>query len=135
MTTTRSIWIKSLVSGLLILLGSVIWASPRAGISVAVGILLALANFWLLERLVSGILNRQATSSKRLLLTFATKILILFGLIGLVVLKMPLDMAFFLLGLSCVVAGIVLEGLQGLFFGSTGSSQIAASGEDNDTEV
>lgn len=117
MTTTRSIWIKSLVSGLIMLVVSWLGASGQAAVSVLVGIVVALLNFWLLERLVSGILHRQTAGFKRLLPAFAAKGLILFGLLGFVVLKVPLEMGYFLLGLSCVVAGIILEGFQGLFFG------------------
>ena len=117
MTSTRSIWIKSLVSGGLLLIGSLVWGSQVAFLSVLVGIGVALANFWLLERLVTGLIHRESRNTKRLFVTFVVKLILVFGVIGFVVLKVPLAMGWLLLGLSCVVAGIVLEGVQGLLFG------------------
>lgn len=131
LTTTRSIWIKSVASGLIMLVVSGLSASGEAVFSVGIGIAVALLNFWLLERLVSGLLQRQTASIKRLLAAFAAKGLILFGMLGYVVLKVPLEIGYFLLGLSCVVAGIILEGLQGLFFGSAVSNSI---GEQQDED-
>ncbi len=88
--------------------------SRTATLSVAIGIAIAVANFWLLERLVTGLINREETSSKRLLLIFIAKAAVLFGVLGYVVLKVPIVVVPFLVGLSCIVIGIVLEGIWGL---------------------
>ena len=115
LTRTRSIWIKSLVIGLLMLVGSLFVVSRVATISIGIGVGIAVANFWLLEQLVVKLLSQKKRSLTRLVLIFLAKVLILFGVIGFVVLKVPIEALPFLLGLSCIVIGIVLEGIMGFF--------------------
>ncbi len=114
MTTTRPIWIKSAACGLLMVIGSLIWFSKEVSLSVAVGAVVALANFWLLEYLIRGMFQRGSRKSYRLLLSFLAKGVLVFGGLALVVKTIALDPVPLLVGLSAVVMGIVWEGLVGL---------------------
>lgn len=115
MTKTRSIWLKSLGVGLLALVGSLFFLSVEAAISVSIGIAIALVNFWLLERLVKGLVSQEVKKPLRLVLIFVLKVGFIFGALSIVILKMSIETVPFLLGLSCVVGGILLEGISGLF--------------------
>jgi hypothetical protein len=115
LTKTRSIWLKSLGVGLLMLIGSLYFGNVEAAFSVAIGMAIAIVNFWLLERLIQKILGGGPKQPKRLILLFVAKVVLLLGVLGFVVLKVPMQAGYFLLGLSCIVGGIILEGLTGLF--------------------
>ena len=115
MTRTRSIWIKSLVAGLLTGVGTLYFVGHEALVSVGLGVGIATINFWLLERLVTGLVDRNRIRRRQLLIIFLSKAALLFGVLGYVVLKVPIQAGPFLLGLSCIVMGIVLEGITGLF--------------------
>ncbi len=97
------------------LIWSLFFVNREAAASVLIGVLIALANFWLLERLAIGLLGRKKASTTRLVLMFIAKMAILFGVLAFVVLRVPIQPLYFLLGLSCIVVGIVAEGIIGMF--------------------
>ncbi len=113
MTRTGSIWKKSLVAGACAVAGSWVFFSQTAAVSALLGVVIAIANFWLLERLVSGFASKQKVSPAKLLVIFLCKALVMFGAIGFVVMKLSIEAVPFLIGLSCLVIGITLDGLLG----------------------
>lgn len=97
-------------------IGSLFFASLVAAMNVLMGVAIALTNFWLLEQLVKRMASQKKKSFIRLILIFIAKLAVLFGVIGFVVLKVPIQVIPFLLGLSAVVMGIVLQGIMDLLF-------------------
>jgi hypothetical protein len=117
LTKTRPIWIKILLSAIVMNIMALV-AYPPMMISVLSGSLIALANFWLLERLVGGLIGRadgRAVNMGKMLLTFVAKLAIILGVLALVMMQTPIEIIPFLIGLSCVFVGIVFEGVTGLF--------------------
>jgi hypothetical protein len=123
LTKTKSIWIKSLVAGLLMLVGSLFFTNQAATMSIGIGVAIAVANFWLLERLVKALVSQKEVNSGRVVLIFIVKLLVLFGVLGFVMLKVPVEALAFLFGLSCIVVGIVFEGITSLLFVQQGQAE------------
>jgi len=119
MTKTGSIWVQSLLVGLLSLVGVMVFLSIKAGVSVGIGMALALTNFWLLERLVKEVVKAGSPNKRRLIAMIVAKGIVFFGILGFVVMKVPIEAGPLLLGLSCVVGGIVLEGIKNIFVGQS----------------
>jgi hypothetical protein len=105
------------------LVGSLFFVDQAATMSVGIGVAIAIANFWLLERLVNALVGKKKINLRRLILIFIAKVAVLFGVLGFVVLKVPLEAFAFLLGLSCIVLGIMIEGVTDLFGGSQSSTE------------
>jgi hypothetical protein len=97
------------------LLGAWLWG--RAGlVAAAAGAALAVANLWVLRRLVDRAFAEAAagggeTATQRLLVRFLLKMPVLFGLVYLAIAVLGLEPAPFALGLSTLVLAFVMGGL------------------------
>ena len=111
----RSVWKKCLATGAVLILGSMVAHSWKLSLSVAVGAFLVLANFWLLARLVKNLTGAETMVPRwRIAVQFLIKMLLIFGVLAVIILKTKIDAVGFLVGLSTVVIAIAWEGITGL---------------------
>jgi hypothetical protein len=94
------------------LLALCLWRFPGAKISLSLvgGDVMGLANFFLLGRMVEGLLGRGSAGKGRLAALFFFKLAALAALFA-VVLALPVHPVAFLAGLSAVVVAITVAGL------------------------
>ncbi len=94
------------------LLALCVWRFPGAKISLSLvgGDVMGLANFFLLGRVVEGLLGHGSAGKGRLAALFFFKLLVLAALFA-IILTLPIHPVAFLAGLSAVAVAIVTVGL------------------------
>lgn len=95
-------------SGVLLLVGSAISFGPRVSAAVALGVVLAVSNLWVLERVVRVFLQNERGRWAVIALLKAGA---LFGLVALLVKSGAVDVLPLTVGFGALPLGVVLGGL------------------------
>ncbi|MBI5419911.1 MAG: ATP synthase subunit I [Deltaproteobacteria bacterium] len=107
----RSAERKILLSALVILVGIAVAGRFRMLPGAACGAVIAYGNFFLIRKILSKAFSGEGTIRKAFVVQYVLKFLGLVAVVYLVVRSGWFDMLGFLLGLSCLFLGILLEGL------------------------
>jgi hypothetical protein len=102
---------NGLLAGILIL-GAVVFFGGQVALGVAVGAVLAVANFWGMRLLVGASLRRQGGKRAALQLLLIAKMGILFLLVFLAIRYLPLHPVGLAVGLSVFLISIAVESLR-----------------------
>lgn len=106
----------SIIAALLtaFLLALAAWRYPGVKISLSIlgGSVIGLANFYLLARVVTGLLARDSTEKGRVAALFFLKLLALAAFFG-ILFALPINMIAFLAGFAAVMLAILIAGLYG----------------------
>jgi TctA family transporter len=89
------------------------WQSWHVTISLIIGAVLGGLNIYLITRLVRLLLGQEQASLIKMVVLFTLKILILFGIIGLILLKAHVSSVPFLIGIVNGPLSLILYGLGG----------------------
>jgi len=95
-------------SGVMLLLASAVYFGPRPSAGVALGVVLAVSNLWLLERLVRVYLMSEGGRWALMALVKSTA---LFATVGLLVKTGAIDVLPLVVGFGALPVGVVLAGL------------------------
>ena len=113
--TLRSAERKILFSALVLLAGLAVTGRFRMLPGAAVGAVIAYGNFFLIRRILERAFSGQETVRKSFIVQYALKFLGLVAVVYLVVRSGWFDALGFLLGLSCLFLGILVEAVTGSF--------------------
>ena len=97
-----------------LILGSLFWRSLNLTYSLAIGLLIGGANLYLITQIVRILLGTKEASHLKIVVLFLLKILILFGIIGLLILKGNVSAVPFLVGVLGVPMVIFIVGWIGI---------------------
>ena len=95
-------------SGVLLLVVSALYSGPRSLAGVALGVVLAISNLWVLERVVGVYLQAERGRWALMALVKSTA---LFVIVGLLVKTGAIDVLPLVAGFGALPAGVVLAGL------------------------
>ncbi len=95
-------------SGVFLLVGSAAYFGPRASAGVALGVVLAVSNLWVLERFVRVYLQSEGGRWALMALVKSTA---LFATVGLLVKTGAIDVLPLVAGFGALPVGVVLAGL------------------------
>jgi hypothetical protein len=95
-------------SGVMLLLGSAVCFGPRPSAGVALGVVLAVSNLWVLERVVRVYLMSEGGRWALMALVKSTA---LFAVVGLLVKTGAIDVLPLVAGFGALPVGVVLAGL------------------------
>jgi hypothetical protein len=109
--TSRSLETKILVSAAVILVGIVIVGRYRMLPGAACGAAIAFGNFYLIRKILKRAFSVQGGVKKGFVVQYILKFLALVAAVFLVVRSGRFDTLGFLLGLSALVFGVLLEGV------------------------
>lgn len=101
-----------LLSSALLLLGSLYFQDLQITLGVFVGCLIGFANGWLYTLIVRGLTGNPGIGPGRVLLAISLKLLILFVIIGLILLKSSVRPLPLLVGVSNIFIAIMLYALK-----------------------
>ena len=108
--TSRSLETKILVSAAVILVGIVIVGRYRMLPGAACGAAIAYGNFYLIRKILGKAFSVEGVVGKGFVVQYVLKFLALVAVVYLVVRSGRFDLLGFLLGLSALVFGVLLEG-------------------------
>lgn len=109
--TSRSIERKVLLSGIVILAGIVVVGKYRMLPGAACGAAIAYANFYMMRKILGTAFSAIGGVKKGFVVQYILKFLALVAAVYLVVRSGRFDVLGFLLGLSALVFGVLLEGV------------------------
>lgn len=109
--TSRSLETKILVSAAVILVGIVIVGRYRMLPGAACGAAIAYGNFYLIRKILGKAFSGEGGLKKGFVVQYILKFLALVAAVYLVVRSGRFDILGFLLGLSALVLGVLLEGV------------------------
>ena len=107
----RTMFAILLIGSVVLFLISLTWQSWNVAYSLGLGLLVGGLNFYLLVQLVRILLGQKQVSRHKTIGLFLLKILILFGIIGLILLKGHVSPMPFLIGVSNGPITLLLFGL------------------------
>ena len=107
----RTMFAILLIGSVVLFLISLTWQSWNVAYSLGLGALVGGLNFYLLVQLVRILLGQKQVSRHKTIGLFLLKILILFGIIGLILLKGHVSPMPFLIGVSNGPITLLLFGL------------------------
>ena len=109
--TSRSLETKILLSGVAILIGIAIAGRYRMLPGAACGAAIAYGNFYLIRKILERAFSVQGGVKKGFVVQYVLKFLALVAAVFLVVRSGRFDILGFLLGLSALVFGVLIEGV------------------------
>ena len=109
--SSRSLETKILLSGVVILVGIAIVGRYRMLPGAACGAAIAYGNFYLIRKILGKALSGEGGLKKGFVVQYILKFLALVAAVYLVVRSGRFDILGFLLGLSALVLGVLLEGV------------------------
>jgi hypothetical protein len=109
--TSRSLETKILVSAAVILVGIVIVGRYRMLPGAACGAAIAYGNFYLIRKILGKAFSAEGGLKKGFVVQYLLKFLALVAAVYLVVRSGRFDVLGFLLGLSALILGVLLEGV------------------------
>lgn len=109
MILKRVLWISGILT-VILALGSIYYMSPKISLSLIGGSVIGAANFILLARAIQMLLGDGPAGKGRLAALFFFKLVVLAG-IFVIILKLPIHMLAFVVGLSTTVVAITVSGL------------------------
>lgn len=104
--------LSALLTALLIGLAAYRYPGVKISLSILGGSGIGLANFYLLARVVTGLLARESTEKGRVAALFFLKLLALAAFFG-ILFALPINMIAFLAGFATVMLAILIAGLYG----------------------
>jgi len=105
----KSIEKRNLYILALFVMVSLAFLSVNITLSVMAGGLITVVNFRILWKGVEGLLQKKQVSQGLLYLGIFIKFILLIGLIGIIVIKLPIHTGAFLIGLSSIVLALISE--------------------------
>lgn len=103
-----------IVLAALTLLGSMAMGSAKISLSIAAGSVTGFANFWLLKQLIDGVIDKTEHGKKIvpkwIFVKLLLKVITLTLTVG-IVLLLPVDGVAYLIGISTLVAAVIIGGL------------------------
>ncbi len=109
--SSRSIERKILLSGIAILAGIVVVGRYRMLPGAACGAAIAFANFYMIRKILGKAFSGYGGAKKGFVVQYVLKFLALVAAVYLVIRSGRFDVLGFLLGLSALVFGVLLEGV------------------------
>ncbi len=109
--TSRSLETKILLSGVVILVGIAIVGRYRMLPGAACGAAIAYGNFYLIRKILGKAFSVEGEVKKGFVVQYVLKFLALVAAVYVVVRSGRFDLLGFLLGLSALVFGVLLEGV------------------------
>ena len=103
----RTLWLSAIV-----VLGSVFFLDVAVFVGALLGSGLAVANFWLLRRIVEAGARADSRRQGFLSLLFLVNFAAMVGVVYVAVVHAPIDMIAFLVGISSAVAAALFESLR-----------------------
>ncbi len=107
--TSRSLETKILLSGIAILVGIVIAGRYRMLPGAACGAAIAYGNFYLIRKIVGKAFSVEGEAGKGFVVQYVLKFLALVAVVYVAVRSGRFDLLGFLLGLSALILGVLLE--------------------------
>lgn len=109
-------WIEktTIILAAIFSIGSLYYTSFKLTLSIVLGFLIVQINFWLLRRIVFGLIRTQPKKAK-LLIGLALKYILLFSMLGAAIFYFNLHVIGLLVGISTLVVAIVLLGVKEAF--------------------
>ncbi len=101
-------WIEkmNIWAGALFLGGSLYWKSWRLSLSILIGFLIVVVNFWFLKKIIFSAFQKQSSKFK-LAITLGLKYVVLFVSVGFSIIYFDLHMVGLLIGISTLVISII----------------------------
>jgi hypothetical protein len=109
--SSRSLETKILLSGVVILVGIAIVGRYRMLPGAACGAAIAYGNFYLIRKILGKAFSVEGEVKKGFVVSYVLKFLALVAAVYLVVRSGRFDLLGFLLGLSALIFGVLLEGV------------------------
>ncbi len=109
--TSRSLETKILLSGVAILAGIVIAGRYRMLPGAACGAAIAYGNFYLIRKILGKAFSVEGEVGKGFVVQYVLKFLALVAVVYIVIRSGRFDLLGFLLGLSALILGVLLEGV------------------------
>lgn len=118
------LWIErsNIIVGVILLIGSLYWASWKLTLSILMGFLIVGANFWILKKVVLKAFHQSAQggawtqgSGFKLGMALVVKYLLLFMSVGFAIIYFDLHIMGLLVGISTLVISIMGLGIKQIF--------------------